>query len=126
MASYVGRTVISVNAVVIAECKSANERTTTGRKVLRGFSPLGGPIGTTDGTPEYSIDLEVYIPKVGDLVDWVGLEGATLTISPRDGIGKTIIFGGCFTTEVGASYNETDEATRKVTFGALTRVELSL
>jgi hypothetical protein len=110
----------------MAQGKSVRTRTNTGRKVLKGMSPTGRPVGTVDGTPEYTLDCEFYIPKIGELVDWENLTGAVLTISPRDLLGKTEIYLGVFTTEVGAQYNENDEAVRSVTLGALDKKEIGL
>ena len=124
MASHVGRIVLTINGKPIAQAKSVRERAQTGRKVLKGMTPTGKPVGTSDGTPEYTLDCEFYIPKLGELVNWHTLENAVLTIASRDGIGPAILFTGVFSTEVGGQFGENDEATRSVTLGALDRIEI--
>ena len=127
MAEFVGRIVLTLNGVVLAQGKSFSEDTDTGAKSLRGFSPTGLPVGIVTGTPEFTIELELYIPKVSIVtVDWPNLTDAVLTASPLGGVGPTIIFSGCFVKKHSISANETDEATRKLTLGALARRELTL
>lgn len=124
--THVGRIVLTIDGKPMAEGKSVRERAATGRKALKGMSPFGKPIGTCDGTPEYTLDCEFYIPKVGEIINWHNLQNAVLSITPRDLIGTTILFMGVFSMEVGAQYGEDDAAVRSVTLGALDRKEIGL
>lgn len=124
MGSHVGRIILTINGLPRATAKSVNPRTRTNRKAIIGMSPTGLPIGTVEGTPEFSIEAEFYIPKIGLDVDWDNLSGAVLTVSPRDGIGPTTLYTGVFCEEVGETYSENDAAVRRVTLGALAKVEV--
>lgn len=124
MSTHVGRIVLTVNGIPLAQAKSVKERTRTGKKTLTGMSPTGKSIGTSDGTPVHTLDCEFYIPKTGELVRWHSLEGAVLTITPRDGIGPAVLFTGVYVEEVGGNFGEEGEATRSVTLGALDRIEI--
>lgn len=123
MQEFLGRIVIVLNGSVVAECKSLRETAQLGRKSVKGMSPLGLPVGWVDGTPQYSLDLEVYVPKVG-AVNWHRITNAVIVVAPRDLLGKSLVFSGAFTTEVGASFSEADEATQSVKMEALLRVEV--
>lgn len=125
MADYVGRIVLVVNGVPVAEAKSVNPREQTGRKVVKGMSPTGLPIGTVDGTPEFTLDCEFYIPKLGELVDWRNLTGAVLIIKPRSGGARIQTWTGCFCIDTALRYSEDGEATRSVTLGALGFLEIA-
>lgn len=126
MASYVGRIILIVNGIPMAEAKSVNTRTSTGRKALKGMSLDGKPVGTVDGTYEYTLDCEFYIPKLGEKVNWDTLENAVFVIPARDGIGPIDLYTGVFCMENSGTYGESDEATRKVTLGALNKVNIGL
>lgn len=112
-ALYTKRIVLTVQGLPIIHCRSARPRTRTGKQLVKGMSPDGAPIGNTDGSAEHTIDLTVYIPKVGD-IPWAQLEEAVLTITPASG-GVPSVYSGGFVTEVGESYSEDDVATRDIT-----------
>ncbi len=112
-ALFTKRVVLTVLGLPIIHCKSARPRTRTGKQLVKGMSPDGAPIGNTDGSSEHTVDLTVYIPKVGD-IPWETLEEATLTIVSATGGTPTLYTGG-FVTELGESYSEDDVATRDIT-----------
>lgn len=111
-AAFAGQILLTVQGLPILHCKSVRRRTRTGKKLVKGMSPTGTAIGHTGGTKEHELDLEVYIPKVGD-IPWEDLEQAVLAYVPRDGGTPTTYIGG-FTTEVGDTYNEDDSAMRSI------------
>lgn len=124
MSTHVGRVILSINGLPYAQAKSVRPSVSTGRKAIKGMSPTGDPIGTIDGTPEYTLDCEFYIPKLPEAVTWEKIENAVLTIAPRGGLGPTTMYTGVFTMEVGESFGEDDAATRTVKMGALARKEI--
>lgn len=107
------RIVLTVNGLPVIHCKSARPRTRTGKELVLGMSPDGAPIGNTDGSAQHTVDLTVYIPKVGD-IPWELLEEAVLTIVSATG-GVPTVYSGGFVTEVGASYSEDAVATKDIT-----------
>lgn len=111
-AAFVGQILLTVQGLPVLHCKSARPRTRTGKKLVKGMSPTGTAIGHTGGTMEYELDLELYIPRTGD-IPWERIEGAVLMYVPRDGGTPTTYMGG-FVTEVGETFNEDDSATRSV------------
>lgn len=121
MSRHVGRIVMTLNGAPIAEAKSVRPRVMTGAKALKGMAPDGKPIDTVDGTPEYTLDLELYVRTV-DTIDLYTLTGAVLTITPRNGVGQTVVYTGVFTIDVSETYSEEGEATRSVSVGALNRI----
>jgi hypothetical protein len=123
MDTHVGRILLTLNGIPIAQAKSVKPKDSLGAKALKGMSPTGKPIGKVSGTPDYTVDLELYMPKI-EVTNWHTLDGAVLTISPRDGLGPTVIYTGGFTIEVSAQYGEEGEAMRNVQMGFLDRREI--
>lgn len=77
-------------------------------------------LGGTCGTKEYDLKVQVAIPLDGDEPDWDNLQNATLTIYPACGTGgKSEVYTGCFSTEVGSKYKVEGEAVRDITMHAL-------
>lgn len=120
----VGRVVLYVNGLPYAQGKNISSQVSTNRKVVKGMAPDGGPLGTVAGTPEITVDVTLYIPRVAEPIDWLQLTDAVMIVRPRDGVGPRHIFTGVFTMEVGQEWAEEGEATRKVKFGALTYREV--
>lgn len=111
-ATHVGQILLTVQGLPVVHCKSARPRVRTGKTQIKGMSPTGLPIGHTGGTATFELDLEVYIPRIGD-IPWEHLEQAVVLIVPRDGGVPSTYFGG-FVTEVGEQYSEDDAATRSI------------
>lgn len=120
----VGRTILYRNGLPVAQCKEFSYDVNSNAKAVKGMSPTGGPIGTVDGTPEITLDCTFYIPKTGELVDWVTLKDAVFVARPRDGLGPTFTFFSVFFISQSGSFSEDSEATRKVKLGALRFKEL--
>lgn len=117
-----GQIILAVNGLPFVFLRSVSYDCETNREVAVGMSPLGVPVGWTDGTKEYSLDVDAYIPKLGDL-PWESITGAVIAITPRDG-GTPYIFTGVFVKSVGVSYPEKGHAVRKLKMGALMRIGL--
>lgn len=119
-ALFVGQILLTVLGLPIIHCKSARPRQRTGKQQIKGMSPTGLPIGHTGGTSTIELDLEVYIPRTGD-IPWALLEDAVVMIVPRDGGVPETYIGG-FVTEVGEQYSEDDAATRSISMAFSAKV----
>lgn len=126
MAENVGPVTISLNGQVIAQCKSVRTDVNTGRRVQKGMNPTGRPDGFTQGTPKYTLDVDVYIRKIGGAVDWDNLQNAVLTICPRGISGKMIIYTEVICLSYSEAYGEEEEAVRAVKLEALNRIEVDI
>lgn len=121
----VGRVILYVGALPVAQTKGISVSVNTGTKAVKGMAPNGLPIGTVAGTPEFTIDCDLYIPEGGEAVSWRTLQNAVLIVRPREGlVGPRFIFTGVFVMEMGLSFSEESEATRKVKLGALAMLEV--
>ncbi len=121
--SHVSQIILIVNGLPIVHLRSYDYRVRTNRELVVGQTPSGTPAGFSDGTAEYSLDLEVYIPKTGDL-DWDSISGAVIASMPRGGGAHAPLFQGVFVTEVGASFKEKGSAIRRISAMALKKVGL--
>lgn len=126
MAENVGPVTLSLDGQVIAQCKSVRTDVNTGRRVQKGMNPTGRPDGFTQGTPKYTLDVDVYIRKIGGAVDWDNLQGAVLAIRPRGISGKMIIYTGVMCLSYSDAYGEEEEAVRAVKLEALDRLEVDI
>lgn len=122
--SHVGRIIVAINGVPIAEVHRLSYTVKTGRKALGGFTVSGDPVGTADGRNEYSLDVELFIKSLDKTIDWARLSGATIFVTPKNGIGTKRLFGGVFCEEFTDDYDHEKEATRKVKLGALSYTPL--
>lgn len=116
---YAGRGLLAVNGLPIIHCASIDYDTNTNRELAVGTSPTGEAIGFVDGVKEYSLNIEVYIPKTGD-VDWQGITNGVVTVVAAEGDGlpaKT--FTGFFVQTVGNRFSEKGAAKRRITGKAL-------
>ena len=114
---YVGQIVMEVDSQEI-DIASLDVKTDLGRKVVKTMNRAGRSKGITQGVPEYSLSVEVPIPKTGDL-DWDGIKDAKITIYLQDGGGKRETYHGCFTMSVGQKYDVEGETMRSIEMGAL-------
>ena len=85
--------------------------------------PPGVASGFVAGTKEYSVSIEVYIPKTGDL-PWEDITDAVIASVPRDGGLPAHLFTGFFTEKVGETYQEKGAAIRKIEGKAIMKVSL--
>jgi hypothetical protein len=119
MPDVVGPIVMTVNGTPIANLKDISHRTSSGKKAVKGMTPHGRPLGVRKGTKSYSLNANAYLLTAGRVLDWDSLEGAVVTIMPRDGVGQMIIFRGVYVEEAEESYSEDGDAMLKLTMGAL-------
>jgi hypothetical protein len=115
---YAGTIVMTVNGVEY-ETKSVSPTMKTGAKVVPTMNSKKRSLGTSSGTKEISIDVEVYIPLDGSEPDWENMKGATIVCYPADPGGKREIYIDCTTEEVGSKYGVGDSATRSIKMHAL-------
>jgi len=116
---YCGTMVLEVDGVEY-ETVSIDTTTKTGNKPVPTMNSKRRSLGTTTGTKEHSLKLEVLVPCDGDEPDWINMTGATLTIYPACGSGgKREIYTDCTTEEVGGKYTVGKEATRSIDMHSL-------
>ena len=124
MATHVGRIILTLDGVALGQTSKVSTKNDTGRKEVKGLTPTGLPAGYTDGTPSYEITGTFYRTKLGLEVDWRLVEGAVITITPRDGLGPKTAYFGVYVKDYNEDYDEENPATIQVTFGALDRRKL--
>lgn len=120
---FTGQVVLVVDGLPIIHCKSVDYRVRTNRELVVGMTPDGNPAGNADGTREFEIELEVYVPKAGD-IDWESINGAMIGSAPRDGGKPSVMFTGFYTTEVSQTYQEKGAAIRKISGAATRKLEI--
>lgn len=119
--TLVSNIVLAVNGLPIIHLRSLDFKVNTNRELAMGLTPSGEPLGTSDGTKEYELDLEVYIPVTGD-ISWEDITNAVLAVTPRDGGVLVPIFIGVFVKTVGVSFKEKGAATKRISCGALKKI----
>lgn len=116
---YVGTVVLETNGREI-ECTKLEVKRNTGRKPVKTMNSNGRVRGYAQGIKETTLSLTVVIPLNGD-INWANIDDAKVTFSPIHG-GKRTSFMGCFTLEVGETYQEEGEAVRDIQMQALSEV----
>lgn len=121
-ASLNGQIILAVNGLPYIYLSSLSWDCETNREVAIGMNPLGTPVGWTEGTKEYSLDVDAFVPKGVDLA-WESITNAIIVVTPRDG-GLPDIFTGVFVKTIGTQYSDKGLAKRKLKMVALNRVGL--
>lgn len=116
--AHIGRGLLTVNGVPVAQLKSLRTSIRTGRKALKGMTPTGDPVGYVDGANEYEIDAEFYVPTTGESVDWKSVTNGVLVVQAAANPAQMEVYTGVFTMEVGGQYSEDDAYIRSVKLGA--------
>lgn len=93
----------------------------TGRKLVKTMNRTGRAAGVCKGIETFELSLSAAIP-VDDDPDWVGVEGAKLTVESVGG-GSRESYLDCVVTEQGKKYTVDNEARVDVTMIALRRVK---
>ena len=119
----VGQIILIVDGLPVIHLKSLDYTVNTNRELAVGMSPTGTPIGHSEGTKEYELEIEVYVPSTGDL-QWEDISNGIIGLMPRDGGVLAPLFTGCFTTKVGTSFQEKGSSIRKISMGATLKVGL--
>lgn len=119
--TLVSNIVMAVNGLPIVHLRSLDYKVNTGRELAQGMTPSGDPLGFSDGTKTYELDLEVYIPVTGDL-QWEDISGAVIAVKPRDGGVLVPIFIGVFVKNVSTTFKEQGSALRRISCGALKKI----
>lgn len=104
---YVGAIGLTIDGVDY-EVVNFNVKHNTGRKVVKTMNRTGKALGFVRGVQTWEIDLTAAIPKEGN-VQWVGVEGAVITVEPLGGGGREI-YRDCVVTEQGKKYDAEKEA----------------
>lgn len=116
--NYAGTIVLTVNGVEY-EVKSIKPNTKTGNQLVKTMNSKKRSLGTSGGTKEIMLDIEVYIPLDGSEPDWDNMRGATIVCYPADAGGKREIYISCTTEEVGSTYSVGESAMRSIKMHAL-------
>ena len=125
-ASFSGRIILALNGLPVLYLKSLSVDTETNRELVVGMNPLGTPLGFVEGTREYSLSADCYVPKVDPMValgGWESISGAIVALVPPDGGSPSILYTGVFVKKVGLEFQEKGAAMRKIEMGALFKVE---
>lgn len=103
------------------ECISVNATTKISKKLVKTMNSKLRSLGGTCGVKEYDLKIQVAIPLDGDEPDWENIDSATITLYPAcgSGAGKSDVYTGCFSVEVGSQYKVDGEAVRDITMHAL-------
>ncbi len=117
MRTNVSQIVLTVTGLPVIHVRKYDYTVNTGRELAQGMSPTGTPIGHSNGTKTYELEVECYVPITGD-INWEDLENAILAAKDRDGVAFLPVFSGCFTKRVGTSFTEQGHAIRRITMGA--------
>ena len=111
-----------VDGLPIIHIQDLSEKTATNREEVVGMNPLGGPVGMVDGPKSYTLDVTVYVPKTGD-ISWENITNGTIARAGIDGGVPTALYQGVFVKDVSTDFKEKGAATRKISMGALIKVE---
>ena len=114
--NYVGLIVLELNGAEY-EIVSLTSTENTNRRVVKTMNSTGRPKGTAKGVADYSLTVNVAIPKTGE-PDWSALIDAKITIYPQDGGGRRETWTGVHLVSKGGTYNLDNEATRELQLGA--------
>jgi hypothetical protein len=115
--TYVGLIVLELNGAEY-EVVSLSTTENTNRKVVKTMNSTGRPKGSAKGVADYSLTVNVAIPKSGE-PDWSTILDAKITTYPQDGGGKRESWTGVHLVSVGSTFNVDNEATRELQLGAL-------
>ncbi len=112
---YVGTVVLEVDGREI-DVVSVNASRNVGRKPVRTMNRKGKSKGFTKTVADYSLRLTAVVPEEGN-IDWDGIENAKVTIDKGPAGRESYL--GCFSIEVGESYDVDNEARVDISMGAL-------
>lgn len=118
---YEGSCVLEVDGVEV-EITKLDVKTMTGRKIVKTMNSSGRAQGYSQGIAEYTLSITAVEPKDGVGIDWEEIKNAKLTVYPLDSSEKRTSYLGCFSTEVGKSYQVDGESVRDIQLYALRKV----
>ncbi|VEB25769.1 Uncharacterised protein [Actinobacillus lignieresii] len=119
---YEGSCVLEVDGQEV-EITKLDVKTLTGRKLVKAMNSQGRAKGYTKGIKEYSLTITAVEPTDGTEIDWDNIENSKLTKYPLDNSEKRTSYLGCFSTEVGESYQVDGESLRDIQLHALRKVK---
>ncbi|UPG87029.1 hypothetical protein L2Y94_06640 [Luteibacter aegosomatis] len=115
--TYVGLIVLEIDGTEY-EVVSLSTTENTNRKVVKTMNSSGRPLGTSKGVADYSLTVNVAIPKTGE-PNWSTLIDGKITAYPQDGGGLRETWTGVHLVTKGSTYNLDNEATRELQLSAL-------
>lgn len=118
---FVGAVVMEIDGREI-DIVSISPSTSTGRRLVKTMNKTGRPAGFSRGVEERSLSVSAVVPVDGDPVDWEGIEGAKITITPIGG-GRRVSYLDCFSVTVGEQYSVDNEARIDIQMMGLRKVE---
>ncbi len=116
---YQGAIVLEVDGTEV-EIESLDVTEKSGRKVIKTMNRTGRPTGFSRGISEITLKVSAVVPVTGD-IDWMGLQGAKITVYPVGG-GQRTSYLDCFTLELGKKYKVDGEAMQDLQMSALRKV----
>lgn len=114
---YVGAVVLEWNGKEI-ECISINTQAETGKRIVKTMNRKARAKGHAQGVATFSLDVEVAIPRSGDL-DWMSMEDGKITVFPVDDEGKRETYYGCAVESMSSRYQVDNHAVRSLKITAL-------
>jgi len=81
----------------------------TGKKVVKTMNRTGRALGFHKGVETFELSVTVVIP-MDEQFDWVGIEGAKITISPNGEGGQRESYTDCACVSAGSKYSVENEA----------------
>lgn len=110
---FKGQAVLFLNGQLITHVRRIEDEVSTGRQQIKGMSPDGNPIGWVDGTKSVTLNLDLFIPRSGE-IDWANITDAVIYSVPRDGGTGARLFEGVVVENVGVTFEEEGAAMRRV------------
>lgn len=114
---YVGAVVLEWDGKEI-ECVSLGVKCDTGKRLVKTMNRKKRAKGHAQGIVTYELDVEVAIPRTGDL-DWEAMEDAKLVEFPVDDEGQRTVYYGCECTGYSEKYVVDNHAVRTLSIVAL-------
>ncbi|WP_234086755.1 hypothetical protein [Azonexus sp. R2A61] len=114
---YVGAVVLEWDGKEI-ECLSMSVKCDTGKRPVKTMNRKKRVKGHAQGIVTYELDVEVAIPRTGDL-DWENMQDAKLTEFPVDDEEQRTTYYGCECTGYSEKYVVDGHAVRSLTISAL-------
>jgi hypothetical protein len=115
---YVSRVLLDINGQSIDDFKSVTEKEVEINKAVN----LMNKTGYIGVTPRYGVEVDYVLPESGDAFDFGTVKDGRLSIQFMNG--KRVSYTGLYVLKIGdLAIDGEKEATKKITFGAVGRIE---